>query len=39
VLDILKRSTTSNVETLNCAVLQLFNMDPAFKQRILSGVA
>jgi hypothetical protein len=39
VLDILKRSTTSNVDTLNCKVLQLFNMDPAFKQRILSGVA
>jgi hypothetical protein len=38
VLDILKRSTASNVETLNCKVLQLFHMDPAFKQSILNSV-
>jgi hypothetical protein len=38
VLDILKRSTASNMETLNCKVLELFHMDPAFKQSVLNSV-
>jgi hypothetical protein len=38
VLDILKRSTASNIETLNCKVLQLFHMDPAFKMSVLKSV-
>jgi hypothetical protein len=39
VVDILKRGTASNIDSLNSKVLELFNMDPVFKQRILTGVS
>jgi hypothetical protein len=37
VVDILKRGTASNIDSLNSKVLELFNMDSAFKERILTG--
>jgi hypothetical protein len=39
VVDILKRGTASNIESLNSKVLELFNMDAAFKDRILAGAS
>jgi soluble cytochrome b562 len=35
VLDIIKRNTSKNVEDMNKRLLDLFNMDPAFKESII----